>query len=50
MKYRIIIEGAKYNEDYFFTAPEEGEIKEEVNAIIEEMKAGNISKFTIEIA
>ena len=33
----IKITGSKYNEDYTFTDPEEGSIKEEVAAILEEM-------------
>lgn len=40
--YRIKITGTEYNEDYTFTEPTEGSIKEEVSAILEEMKKGNI--------
>ena len=46
--YQIEITGSKYNDEYFFTVPADGEIEEEVAAIMEEMKAGNISKFTVE--
>lgn len=46
--YSIKITGSKYNEDYFFFVPKDGEIEEEVAAIMEEMKAGNIEKFTVE--
>ena len=43
--YRIKITGKKYNENYTFTEPTEGSIKEEVAEILEEMKKGNIDKF-----
>lgn len=46
--YSIKITGSKYNDDYFFFAPKDGEIEEEVAAIMKEMKAGNISRFTVE--
>lgn len=46
--YSIKITGSKYNDDYFFFVPKDGEIEEEVAAIMEEMKAGSISKFTVE--
>ena len=49
MKYQIKISGAKYNEDYTFTDPEEGSIKEEVAAILEEMAKGNIDSLEISI-
>jgi hypothetical protein len=45
--YRIKITGKKYNENYTFTEPTEGSIKEEVAEILEEMKKGNIDKFEI---
>lgn len=46
--YEIKITGSKYNDNYFFFAPKDGEIEEEVAAIMKEMKAGNISRFTVE--
>lgn len=49
MTYQIKISGAKYNEDYKFTDPAEGSIKEEVAAILEEMAKGNIDFFSVEI-
>lgn len=45
--YRIKIEGKEYNEDYTFTEPTEGSIKEEVSAILEEMKKGNIDSLEV---
>jgi hypothetical protein len=45
--YRIKIEGKEYNEDYTFTEPTEGNAKEEVAAILEEMKKGNIDSLEI---
>ena len=36
MTYSIKITGSKYNEDYTFTDPAEGSIKEEVAAILDE--------------
>lgn len=45
--YRIKITGNKYNEDYTFTEPTEGSIKEEVAAILEEMKKGNIGSLEV---
>ena len=47
-KYKITVSGTEYNEEYFFEVPEEGKIEEEIAAIIEEVKAGGISKFTVE--
>lgn len=47
MKVKIKIEG-KINDTYTFQQPEEGNILDELAAIIEEMKAGNIEKFTVE--
>lgn len=49
MTYQIKISGAKYNEDYVFTDPAEGSIKEEVAAIIEEMASGNIDSLELSI-
>lgn len=46
--YKIKITGNKYNEDYFFFVPKDGEIEEEIAAIMEEMKAGRIEKLEIE--
>lgn len=45
--YRIKIEGKEYNENYTFTEPTEGNVKEEVAAILEEMKKGNIDSLEI---
>ena len=45
--YRIKIEGKEYNEDYTFTEPTEGSAKEEVSAILEEMKKGNVDSLEI---
>ena len=47
MIYRIKIEGKEYNDNYTFT-PDEGNILDELTAIIEEMKAGRIEKVEIE--
>lgn len=49
MTYQIKIIGAKYNEDYTFTDPAEGSIKEEVAAILEEMEKGNIDSLEMSI-
>lgn len=49
MTYSIKITGTKYNEDYTFTDPEEGSIKEEVAAILEDMANGNIDSLKISI-
>lgn len=49
MTYLIKIAGSKYNEDYTFTDPEEGSIKEEIAAILEEMKNGNIDSLELSI-
>ena len=45
--YRIKIEGKEYSEDYTFTEPTEGSVKEEVNAILEEIKNGNIDRLEV---
>ena len=47
MKYAIKVKGTEYNEDYTFTAPEEGNIMDEVAAIIEEMNKGNFETFEL---
>lgn len=49
MKYSIKITGTEYNEDYTFTDPAEGSIKEEVAAILEEMAKGNIDSLELSI-
>lgn len=49
MTYSIKITGSKYNEDYTFTDPAEGSIKEEVAAILEEMENGNIDSLELSI-
>ena len=45
--YRIKITGTEYNEDYTFSEPTEGNVKEEVSAILEEIKKGNIDSLEI---
>lgn len=45
--YRIKITGSEYNEDYTFSEPTEGNVKEEVIAIMEEMKKGNIEHLEV---
>lgn len=45
--YRIKIAGTEYNEDYTFAEPTEGNVKEEVAAILEEMKKGNIDSLEV---
>lgn len=45
--YRIKITGTEYNEDYTFTEPAEGNIKEEIAAALEEMKKGNIDSLEV---
>lgn len=45
--YRIKIAGTEYNEDYTFTEPAEDNVKEEVSAILEEMKKGNIDSLEV---
>ena len=49
MTYQIKISGEKYNEDYTFTDPSEGSIKEEVAAILEEIAKGNIDSMELSI-
>ena len=49
MTYSIKITGSVYNEDYTFTDPAEGSIKEEVAAILEEMAKGNIDSLELSI-
>ena len=49
MTYQIKITGSIYNEDYTFTDPEEGSIKEEIAAILEEMAKGNIDSLEMSI-
>lgn len=45
--YRLKITGTEYNEDYTFTEPTEGSIKEEIAAALEEMKKGNIDSLEV---
>ena len=49
MTYQIKISGAEYNEDYTFTDPADGSIKEEVEAILYEMEKGNIDSLEMSI-
>lgn len=49
MTYLIKIAGSKYNEDYSFTDPADGSIKEEIAAILEEMASGNIDNLELSI-
>lgn len=48
MIYRIKIEGKEYNENYTFETPKEGDILDELKAIVEDMKEGNIDKLEVE--
>lgn len=50
MKYNIIIEWARYNENYTFDTPEEGDILKEVAAILEEIKKGGIDRVEVKNA
>ena len=45
--YRIKITGKKYNENYTFSEPTEGSIKEEVAEILEEMEKGNVDSLEV---
>lgn len=47
-KYKIVVSGKKNNEEYFFLTPAEGEIEEEVAAIMVEIKNGNISSMAVD--
>lgn len=49
MTYSIKITGIVYNENYTFTDPAEGSIKEEVAAILDEMEKGNIDSLELSI-
>lgn len=48
MIYRIKIEGKKYNDNYTFETPREGDILDELRAIVEDMEEGNIDKLEVE--
>ena len=48
MIYRIKVEGKEYNENYTFETPKEGDILDELRAIVEDMEEGNIDKLKIE--
>lgn len=48
MIYRIKVEGKEYNENYTFETPKEGDILDELKAIVEDMKEGNINKLEVE--
>ena len=48
MIYRIKVEGKEYNEMYTFETPKEGDILDELKAIVEDMKEGNINKLEVE--
>ena len=48
MIYRIKVEGTEYNENYTFETPKEGDILDELRAIVEDMEEGNIDKLKIE--
>ena len=50
MKYNIIIEGTRYNENYTFETPEAGNILKEVAAILEEIKKGGIDRVEVKSA
>lgn len=47
MTYKIKITGKKYNESYTFEDPREGSIREEISAILREMRKGNIESVEI---
>lgn len=48
MIYRIKVEGKECNENYTFGTPKEGDILDELKAIVEDMKEGNINKLEVE--
>jgi len=48
MIYRIKIGGKEYNDNYTFETPREGDILDELRAIVEGMEEGNIDKLKIE--
>ena len=48
MIYRIKVEGKEYNENYTFETPKEGDILDQLKAIVEDMKEGNINKLEVE--
>lgn len=48
MIYRIEVEGKEYNDNYTFETPKEGDILDELRAIVEDMEEGNIDKLKIE--
>ena len=48
MIYRIKIEGKEYNDNYTFETPREGDILDELRAIVEDMGEGNIDKLEVE--
>lgn len=45
--YIIIIKGNLYNDAYPFYEPKDGNIEDEIKAILEAMKNGEITKFTV---
>lgn len=49
MIYRIKIKGKECNDNYTFETPEEGDILDELKAIVEDMKEGNINKLEVEM-
>lgn len=50
MKYNIIIEGTRYNENYTFETPEEGDVLKEVADILKEIEKGGIDRVEIKSA
>jgi hypothetical protein len=50
MKYNIIIEGTRYNENYTFETPEEGDVLKEVADILKEIEKGGIDRVEIKPA
>lgn len=48
MIYRIEVEGKEYNDNYTFETPKEEDILDELKAIVEDMKEGNIDKLEVE--
>lgn len=48
MIYRIKVEGKEYSDNYTFETPREGDILDELAAILKEMEAGRIDKLEVE--
>ena len=48
MIYKIKVVGQEYSDNYTFETPREGDILDELKAIVEDMKEGNIDKLEVE--